>query len=51
MAASAVCTNREGSRTVYVEETHNESREQSLQRIKQYQEAQHARTSNYCEVS
>ena len=51
MAASAVCTNREGSSMVYVEETYNESKERAQNRIKQYQEAQQARTSNYSNVS
>ena len=36
---------------VYVEETYNESKEQAQKRIKQYQEAQQARTSNYRDVS
>jgi len=51
MAASAVRTNRIGSSMVYVDETYNESKERAQKRIKQYQEAQQARTSNYCNVS
>jgi len=51
MAASAVSSNREGSSMVYVEETYSESKEQTRKRIKQYQEAQQARTSNYCNMS
>jgi len=51
MAASDVCWNCEGSHMVYVEETHNQSTEQTEKRIKPIREAQQARTSNDCYVS
>jgi len=51
MAASAVSVNREGSSMVYIEETDSDLIEGIDYRIKEHQEAQQARTSNYCNVS